>query len=203
MAVEPLALLLIVIAYLLGSLPSAVVVSRRAERTDVRALGTGIPGTANVYREVGRLAGAVVAVLDIGKGAVAVALLLAADAAAVAVAAGGVAVVLGHWWPVFAGFRGGVGAGPAVGAIVVLAPLPFVIAGPVAGLLLLATRRAWTAGTAAVGGPAVVSLVMDGFSATTLTVALLGALVAARMLCWRPPADRVGSPGPGDHGSST
>lgn len=179
--------LLVAVAYLLGSLPIAVLASRWGAGADIHSLGTGIPGTANVYREVGRVAGAVVAVLDLGKGALAVGLLLAADSGVVGVGAGAVAVVVGHWWPVFARFRGGVGAGPAVGAIIVLAPVGFIVAAPVAGLLLLVTRRAWTAGATTVGGPALVTLLREGVTATTVTLIVLSAMVGLRLLTWREP----------------
>ncbi len=178
-------MLLVVVAYLLGSVPSAVAIARLAAGVDIRELDTGVAGASNVYKHVGPAAGAAVAVLDVSKGALAVGLLLWADAGPVLVAAGAVAVVVGHWWPVFAGFRGGIGAGPAVGAVVVLAPIAFLIAAPFAAAALLIGRRAWPAGSTVLAIPAVVLLVMEGPTATTGTVAGIAVLVLLRKLTWR------------------
>lgn len=111
----------VILGYLLGSIPSAYIFTRLATGKDVRQLGGGNVGGLNVYREVGFLPAAGVAIVDVGKGAAAVAIaiwLLEVDTPFVLAAA--VAVVVGHNWMVFLKFSGGKGMGPTVGGLFVL-----------------------------------------------------------------------------------
>jgi glycerol-3-phosphate acyltransferase PlsY len=114
----------VVLGYLLGSIPTAYIVTRLAKGEDVRRLGGGNVGGLNVYREVGRLPAAVVAIVDLGKGAAAVAIaywLLNLSLPFVLAAA--LAAVVGHNWMLFLKFSGGKGMGPAIGGLFVLLPL--------------------------------------------------------------------------------
>src|SRR5262245_11723712 len=108
----------IVGGYLLGTLPSAVIVTLLATRGRVETphAGSGNPGTFNTLRAVGKLGALVVLLLDAGKAMVAglLALVLLGDAAAYAAAT---AAIAGHIWPVWTGFRGGKGVATAGGAI--------------------------------------------------------------------------------------
>lgn len=112
-------------AYLLGSLPFGVWVGRARLGRDIRDSGSGHSGATNTIRQAGWAAGAAVLVLDIGKGWLAVWLAqrFGDGLWAPALAAG--AVVAGHCWPVWAGFRGGMGLAAAGGAVLALAPLGF------------------------------------------------------------------------------
>lgn len=119
------------LAYLLGSLSGSLLVGR-LRGLDIRQHGSGNAGGTNALRVAGWRFALAVVLIDVGKGALAVLLgawspgpasALAIDAGA-QMAACGFAAVLGHCWPLFFGFRGGKGAGTAVGAIFVLAP-PF------------------------------------------------------------------------------
>jgi glycerol-3-phosphate acyltransferase PlsY len=114
----------VVLGYLLGSIPTAYIATRIAKGEDVRRLGGGNVGGLNVYREVGFLPAAVVAVVDLGKGAAAVATaywLLDLEVAFVLAAA--LAAVVGHNWMLFLKFSGGKGMGPAIGGLFALLPL--------------------------------------------------------------------------------
>ena len=114
----------VVLGYLLGSIPTAYIVTRVAKGRDVRHLGGGNVGGLNVYREVGFLPAAVVAIVDLGKGAAAVAIaywLLNLSVPFVLAAA--LAAVVGHNWMLFLKFSGGKGMGPAIGSLFVLLPL--------------------------------------------------------------------------------
>jgi len=114
----------VVLGYLLGSIPSAYIVTRLAKGEDVRRLGGGNVGGLNVYREVGLLPAAVVAIVDLGKGAAAVAIAYwLLDLSVPFVLAAALAVVVGHNWMVFLKFSGGKGMGPAIGGLFVLLPL--------------------------------------------------------------------------------
>ena len=114
----------IVLGYLLGSIPSAYIASRLATGKDVRRLGGGNVGGLNVYREVGAIPAAVVGIVDVAKGAAAVAIaqwLL--DVSQPFVLAAAVASVVGHNWMVWLKFSGGKGMGATIGALFVLLPL--------------------------------------------------------------------------------
>ena len=114
----------IVIGYLLGSMPSAYIVTRLVKGKDVRQLGGGNVGGLNVFREVGPWSALAVGIVDIGKGAAAVTIahwLLAVPPLFVLLA--GLAAVVGHNWMVFLKFSGGKGMGPAIGALAMVMPL--------------------------------------------------------------------------------
>jgi len=114
----------VVLGYLLGSIPTAYIVTRLALGKDVRRLGGGNVGGLNVYREVGFLPAAVVAIVDLGKGAAAVAIACwLPDVSLPFVLAAALAAVVGHNWMLFLKFSGGKGMGPAIGGLFVLLPL--------------------------------------------------------------------------------
>jgi glycerol-3-phosphate acyltransferase PlsY len=114
----------IVLGYLLGSIPTAYLATRLAAGKDVRRLGGGNVGGLNVYREVGLLPAAVVGIVDVCKGAAAVALAYwLLDVSQPFVLAAAVASVVGHNWMVWLKFSGGKGMGAAIGSLFVLFPL--------------------------------------------------------------------------------
>lgn len=122
MRVPPVAL--VVVAYLFGSISFAVLLVRTVTGKDIRAEGSGNAGATNVLRAHGKKLALLVALLDVGKGAAAVALMRLVTADPFWAAAAGVAAVLGHVFPIFYGFRGGKGVATAIGAFLVLAPVP-------------------------------------------------------------------------------
>lgn len=133
------AALVIALAFLLGSIPTGIVASLLLTGRDVRQTGSGNFGAANVARAAGLKVGAVVAILDMLKGAVPVllALLVGLDHTAVALAA--LAAVLGHDFSLFLRFRGGKGVATTLGVALVLAPLITVL-----GLLVwVVTMLVW------------------------------------------------------------
>lgn len=113
----------IVLGYLLGSVPYGLIVGYIWLRRDIRESGSGKTGTTNVLRTAGKTAAAIVVVSDIAKGtapALVGRFVLDNDGAA---AAGAAAAILGHVWPVFAGFRGGRGVATSYGGILGLTPI--------------------------------------------------------------------------------
>lgn len=116
--------LAIIIGYLLGSIPSAYIATRLAAGRDIRQLGGGNVGGLNVYREVGPWPAIAAGIVDVGKGAGAVAIakwgLNVPDAY---VLLAGLASVIGHNWMVWLKFSGGKGMGATIGALLVLFPL--------------------------------------------------------------------------------
>ncbi len=122
----------IIIAYLLGSIPAAYIVTRLATGKDIRRLGSGNVGGNNVYRHVGLRAAIPVAILDLGKGTAAVAIahwLLEAPLFEphLFVLLAGIAVVAGHMWPVYLKFSGGNGLSATIGALAIIMPWELLI----------------------------------------------------------------------------
>jgi glycerol-3-phosphate acyltransferase PlsY len=115
----------VVLGYLLGSIPSAYIATRVTMGKDVRQLGGGNVGGLNVYREVGAIPAVVVGIVDLGKGAAAVAIAQwPLHVSPPFVLATAVAAVVGHNWMVFLKFSGGKGMGASIGALSVLFFLP-------------------------------------------------------------------------------
>lgn len=116
-------LLAVALAYVIGSVPFALLLARRWGTADLRTIGSGNLGATNVIRATGVTAGIAVLVLDVAKGAFSVTLAhhLTNQSAAPAVA--GLAAMLGHVYPVWLRFRGGKGVATALGVFSVLAPL--------------------------------------------------------------------------------
>jgi glycerol-3-phosphate acyltransferase PlsY len=114
----------IILGYLLGSIPTAYLATRLATGRDVRRLGGGNVGGLNVFREVGFLPAAIVGIVDVAKGAAAVAVAYwLLDVSPPFVLAAAVAAVVGHNWMVWLKFSGGKGMGAAIGGLFVLLPL--------------------------------------------------------------------------------
>lgn len=112
-----------VIAYLIGSVSSAILVSRLRGLADPRSFGSGNPGATNMLRTGDKKAAALTLIGDAGKGAIAV--LLAAWAGAeggspTTLALAAIGVFLGHLFPVFFGFKGGKGVATALGVLLAL-----------------------------------------------------------------------------------
>jgi len=112
----------ILIAYGLGSIPFALLLARHWGAHDLRRIGSGNLGAANVLRASGVTAGIVVALLDIAKGALSVTLARYLSDQPAAPAAAGLAAIVGHIYPVWLRFRGGKGVATACGVFSVLTP---------------------------------------------------------------------------------
>lgn len=112
----------IVIAYLLGSIPTAYLAARWCAGVDIRKVGTGNVGSSNVLHTVSKWVAIPVLLFDVAKGALAVliALLLGLDTLMQVTA--GIAAIIGHNWPIFLGFRGGRGIATSLGVILFMAP---------------------------------------------------------------------------------
>ncbi len=129
----------IFLAYILGSIPWGYIVGRLARGIDIRDVGDGNTGAANVFREVGPKAGVAVGLADMSKGMAAVLVAQQASAGLTPLVAG-VAAVLGHAWPVFAQFRGGRGAATALGVLLSLMPQEVILLSAVAAVPGLLAR---------------------------------------------------------------
>lgn len=135
-----LRLALLVVAYLIGSVPTAFLLVRLLGRGDVRKIGSGNVGATNTLRAAGWRAALVVLVVDVAKGVLAVALMRQAGAGPGWSAAAGCAAVVGHCFPVWLRFSGGKGVATAVGALALIAPAVVPIGAAVWLALIVATR---------------------------------------------------------------
>lgn len=127
-------LTIIILAYLLGSVPSGIIVSRAFKGIDIRDYGSRNAGFTNVYRVLGPLPAVIVLIVDIGKGVVAVLFLTQLSFGPVPLnpvdldILAAISVILGHVFPIFAGFKGGKGIATGLGALFSLIPLEIALA---------------------------------------------------------------------------
>jgi glycerol-3-phosphate acyltransferase PlsY len=129
----------LLLAYLVGSVPFALLLARRWGARDLHLVGSGNIGAANVFRVSGPLAGALVATLDIAKGAASV-LLAERFVGDTGASVAAVAAVVGHVYPVWLRFRGGKGVATACGAFVILTPVAMAVAATVFVVVVWTTR---------------------------------------------------------------
>jgi acyl phosphate:glycerol-3-phosphate acyltransferase len=136
--------LVLIVAYLLGSIPFGYLIVRARTGADVRASGSGATGATNVSRRAGKLAGISTLVLDAVKGALAVVLArwLLTDNFGINwwVAFAAIIAVFGHCFPVWLGFRGGKGVATGVGVFLSLYPLAVACAAVIFILVVALTR---------------------------------------------------------------
>jgi glycerol-3-phosphate acyltransferase PlsY len=132
---------IIILAYLVGSIPTSIIVSKLSHGIDIREHGSGNAGGTNVMRVLGWKKGLLVIVLDALKGAFAVVVIARLhygglpfqnvspfdDFTLVQIIAG-IAAVIGHIWTVFAGFRGGKGIATALGMLIMIITVDMLVA---------------------------------------------------------------------------
>ncbi|HXG90219.1 MAG TPA: glycerol-3-phosphate 1-O-acyltransferase PlsY [Vicinamibacterales bacterium] len=121
------ALIPLLVGYGVGSLPLGYLVANRLKGLDLRRVGSGNVGAANVYRTAGLTIAVIVVCIDVAKGASSVALAARVTTGAAGPVAAGVAAIIGHVYPVWLRFQGGKGVATACGVFSVLAPLATVI----------------------------------------------------------------------------
>jgi glycerol-3-phosphate acyltransferase PlsY len=131
---------LVLLAYLLGSISFAVLLVRATTGRDIRAEGSGNAGATNVLRSHGKKLALLVALLDVAKGVAPVLLMRLVTADPRWSAAAGFAAILGHVFPVFYGFRGGKGVATAVGAFLALSPVALLVCLAIFLAIVAATR---------------------------------------------------------------
>lgn len=142
-------LLIVVVSYLVGSLPTAYIVAK-LHRIDIFNVGSGNMGATNVARALGYRWGVVVLLIDVAKAVIAILLAQQIKApemsTALATTAASIAVIIGHNWSVFATIltgtlRGGKGAATAFGTLFMIAPFQVWIGMLIAGALIISRTR--------------------------------------------------------------
>jgi len=136
-----LILLVIAVAYLLGSIPSAYIVGRLMKGLDMREVGDGRIGMTATFRRVGLLGAIIVGIMDVGKGVAAVLIAQKLGLPLLVVLLAGLAVVVGHNWSIFLRFKGGKGALAMYGVLVSLMFWQFFIALALGGVAYFITHK--------------------------------------------------------------
>ena len=117
-------ILIAIIAYLIGSINFSVILSKKMAGFDVRQKGSGNAGTTNILRSVGKKAAAITLICDILKGVVSIGIailvgyLFNAQNKSILVQIAAIAVVIGHTFPIFFGFKGGKGVATSLGVLI-------------------------------------------------------------------------------------
>jgi len=182
----------VILGYLLGSIPFGLLISRRSAKVDVRQRGSGKTGATNVLRTAGGKAAALAGGLDLLKGALAVVFaglivgrgyLVVGDFALgmlVAQVSAALAAIAGHNWSVFLKFHGGRGVATFFGGLIVLCPVAALFGGEIVIIGAGLTKFASLGSIAGVVGAYAILVpltLMSGFRIELLVYALIGALV--------------------------
>jgi glycerol-3-phosphate acyltransferase PlsY len=166
----------ILIGYAVGSLPIGYLVAQRARGVDLRRVGSGNVGAANVHRTSGLPMAIMVMLADAAKGAGAVLL----GGSGVDGVTAGVAAVCGHVYPVWLGFRGGKGVATASGVFSVLSPLPTAIAAAAFAIVVARTRLVSLGSLVAAVLLPVVEWLTPGLRAVDIGATIVAALILFR-----------------------
>ncbi|MGX7162664.1 glycerol-3-phosphate 1-O-acyltransferase PlsY [Enterococcus massiliensis] len=118
-------IILMLTAYLLGSIPSGVWVGKLFYKKDIREFGSGNMGTTNTFRVLGKTAGILVFVLDVLKGTLATCLPALFHLTSINPLWFGICAILGHTFPIFAGFKGGKAVATSGGMLLGYSPIFF------------------------------------------------------------------------------
>ena len=169
-------ILVVIVAYLIGSIPFGYLIVRGKAGADIRETGSGGTGATNVSRRVGKVAGVVTLVLDALKGAAAVLIAGAVSGDDWVIAAAAIAVLVGHIFPVWLGFRGGKGVATGAGVFFVIAPVALLLAGIVFLAIVFLTRYVSLGSMVAAATIPLFVWVQRG-SQPLLLAAILGALL--------------------------
>jgi glycerol-3-phosphate acyltransferase PlsY len=172
--------ILLALAYGLGSIPTGVLVARWQKGVDIRQVGSGNIGMTNVLRAVGKGAAALTLVGDLLKGLVPVLLARWWLSSPWAIGLVGLAAILGHLFPLFAGFRGGKGVATALGVFLPTVPGPLLLAF-VVWVACVALRRQVSLGSLAAAATLPVAVLLW----RAPTAYAVCALVAAMLIWYR------------------
>lgn len=184
--------LVVLVGYLLGSIPFGLIVGKLKAKIDIREYGSKRTGGTNVLRTVGRKAFVIVSAGDIAKGALAILLagLIVGDSQLVignislsvmaARSLAGIAAMLGHIWPVFAGFRGGRGVATFIGGLAALCPVAALFGGEI--LIIVAGLSGFVSLGSIIGAVGAYTImipltIMYGFPVEYMAYVLIGSVI--------------------------
>jgi len=180
-------ILITILAYLLGSIPTSIWISRSFFNIDIRDYGSGNAGATNTFRVLGIKAGIVVFIVDILKGFLAVNLIYltdyyipdSGDYINIQLLLG-IAAMLGHIFPIYAGFRGGKGVATLFGVICAISLYPTLIMAGIFVLTLVITR--YVSLSSMISGLSFPVLIIVIFKETTPSLVIFSLIMAVLML---------------------
>ncbi len=174
-------ILILIAAYLVGAIPTGVILTRLTGGEDIRKTGSGNIGATNVYRTAGRKLGAITLLGDALKGLLPVfAVSVSGHYDSTQIALTAAAAFIGHCYPVYLGFKGGKGVATALGIFLVFSPLAVLIAFVIFAGLVWKTRYV---SLGSISAAASIPLTMILFQGDTSLFA--GALFISAMIIWR------------------
>jgi glycerol-3-phosphate acyltransferase PlsY len=165
----------VIVAYLIGSIPFGYLIVRGKIGADIRETGSGGTGATNVSRRAGKVAGIFTLLLDALKGSAAVFIAELTHSDWI-IAAAAIAVLVGHIFPVWLGFRGGKGVATGAGVFLVLAPVALLCAGVLFLAVVLLTRYV-SLGSIVAAATIPLFVWLQNDSRPLLIAAILGALL--------------------------
>jgi acyl phosphate:glycerol-3-phosphate acyltransferase len=168
--------LLIAVGYGLGSIPTGLLIARWQKGVDIRQHGSGNIGMTNVLRAVGKGAAALTLVGDLAKGLMPVLLARALLTSPWAIGLVALAAVVGHMYPVYAGFHGGKGVATTLGAFIPLLPGPLLVA-VVVWAVCVALRRQVSLGSLAAAAALPIVVLLWGAHTAYVLYALMAAVL--------------------------
>jgi len=180
-------IIIIIVAYLLGSIPTSVWISRYFYHLDIREHGSGNAGTTNTFRVIGVKAGVIVFIVDILKGFLAVNLIHfthyyiphSGDYINIQLLLG-IAALLGHIFPIYVGFRGGKGVATLFGVICAISLYPTLIMAGVFFVTLIITK--YVSLSSMIAGLSFPFLIIVIFNTTTSSLVIFSLIIAILML---------------------
>lgn len=172
-------IVIIILSYLAGSIPTSIIMSKLTRGIDIREHGSGNAGATNAIRVLGWKIGIIVIIVDVGKGVLATLLISQLRIDSVPLShnlvqiIAGLSAVLGHIWTIFAGFKGGKGVGTAAGMLFSLYPIAGIICLIIFAVVFLCGRYVSVASmTAAISLPIVI-LILNKFFDHSISKELL------------------------------
>lgn len=172
--------LLVAVAYLLGSIPTAYLMGWTLRGIDIRTVGSGNVGATNVFRTIGKVAGISTLLIDIAKGLLAVELALIYRGGDFWPLVAGVAAVAGHSWSLWVNFRGGKGVATSAGVFLALLPGPMGIALLVFAVAFGVSRRVSVGSILAAGALPLAAYFLGSPPARVILAVILSVVVIVR-----------------------
>jgi len=174
-------IVILLLSYLMGSLPTSIIVARITKGIDIRQYGSGNAGGTNSFRVLGWKAGLFVSLVDIGKGAFATLVIstlrfgeLPFESQSAVMILAGLAAILGHTYTIFAGFKGGKGVATGAGMLLGLFPVAFLICLLVFAVVLFTTGTVSLSSISAAVSLPIALFLLDQFTSAEVDAVLKG-----------------------------
>jgi glycerol-3-phosphate acyltransferase PlsY len=174
------ALTIIILAYLVGSIPFGLILSKVFASTDIRSAGSGNIGATNVMRVLGKKLGVLTLIFDILKGALFVILAEVVTHSEMWASLAGLAAFLGHLYPIYLKFRGGKGVATSVGIFLFLAPYAFLVDMVIFLLMVYQTRYVSLGSIIAAALLPVILLVFSSSYVYVILAVIMGGFIILR-----------------------